>query len=277
MTVLKKIKSYQHVVDYFKELPFYNKHIEKPKIKHLNNINFLSQLPFYEEFSIIKTNHAVDGYASSYKVEIIEKKDPIKQLETSKLSIKDLLSDLLNETKGFKYQITLKVMLKKYKPNGEIEFRPVYFNSTTKTVINHKFSLENTFQEILYRIDNWINEGSGWIVELIESQYIDVYTYRQLSRSSYVKLPAELRSSKKCLINIKNKDQKCFLWCFLKYIQKEPQKKIKNLLKSLIMMMLIFLCKKKILVRLKQETIFVLICFVMKTNCFSKLHFMSKI
>ena len=38
-------------------------------------------------------------------------------------------------------------MLKKYKPNGEIEFRPVYFNSTTKTVINHKFSLENSFPE----------------------------------------------------------------------------------------------------------------------------------
>ena len=47
-------------------------------------------------------------------------------------------------------------ILKKYKPNGEIEFRPVYFNSTTKTVINHKFSLENAFQEILYRIDNWL-------------------------------------------------------------------------------------------------------------------------
>ena len=36
----------------------------------------------------------------SYKVEIIEKKDPIKQLETSKSSIKDFFSDLLNETKG---------------------------------------------------------------------------------------------------------------------------------------------------------------------------------
>ena len=45
----------------------------------------------------------------SYKVEIIEKKDPIKQLEASKSSIKDLFSDLLNETKGFKYQITLNV------------------------------------------------------------------------------------------------------------------------------------------------------------------------
>ena len=89
----------------------------------------------------------------SYKVEIIERKDPIVQLEASKLSIKDLFSDLLNETKGFKYQITVKVLLKKCKLNGEIEFAPVYFNSTTKTVIRHEFSLENVFQEILYMID----------------------------------------------------------------------------------------------------------------------------
>ena len=48
----------------------------------------------------------------SSKVEIIERKDPINQLEASKSSIKDLFSDLLNETKDFKYQITLKFMLK---------------------------------------------------------------------------------------------------------------------------------------------------------------------
>ena len=64
----------------------------------------------------------------SYEVEIIERKDLTNHLEASKSSIKDMLSDLLNETKGFKYQITLKVTLKKYKPNKEIEFRPVYFN-----------------------------------------------------------------------------------------------------------------------------------------------------
>ena len=154
----------------------------------------------------------------SYKVEIIEKKDPIKKLETSKSSTRDLFSDLLNETKGFKYQITLKFMLKKYKPNGKIEFRPVHFNSTTITVINHTFSLENAFQEIFYRIDNGINEGSGWFVELIESHYIKVLNYRPLSGSSYIKLPVELRSSKKGLINIKNNDQKCFLWCHVRHI-----------------------------------------------------------
>ena len=48
----------------------------------------------------------------NYKAETIEKKDPIKKLEASKSSINDLFSDLLNETKGFKYQITLKVILK---------------------------------------------------------------------------------------------------------------------------------------------------------------------
>ena len=46
----------------------------------------------------------------SYKVEIIQNKDPIKQLEASKSGIKDLFSDLLNEAKNFKYQITLKLL-----------------------------------------------------------------------------------------------------------------------------------------------------------------------
>ena len=197
MTVLKKIKSHPQVVGYFKELPFYNKHIEKPKIKRLKNFDLLSELSFYEELNVIKTDHAFRGYAMSYKVKLVEKEDPIKQLEASKLSIKDLLSDILNETKGFKYQTTLKVMLNRYKSNGEIEFAPVRFNLTTKTVINHRFSVENAFQEILYRIDNWINEESGWIIELIEPQSINISAYRPLSGSSYVKLSAELRNPKK--------------------------------------------------------------------------------
>ena len=128
-----------------------------------------------------------------------------------------MFKDLLNETKGFKYQITVKVLLKKYKLNGEIEFAPVYFNSVTKTVINHRFRLENSFQEILYMIDVWINNGSGWNVESIESQYINISTYRPLSGSFYMDLPVELRIPRKGLMNIKNKDKKCFLWCHFRH------------------------------------------------------------
>ena len=127
-------------------------------------------------------------------------------------------------------------MLKEYKLNGEIEFAPVSFNSTTITVIRHKFSLGNPFQKVLYRIGVWINERSGWIVESIESRYIKVSTYTPLSGSSYMNLPIELRSPKKGLINIKNKDQKSFLWCRVRHINpsKEHLERIRKIYKKLV-------------------------------------------
>ena len=85
-------------------------------------------------------------------------------------------------------------------------------------MINHKFGLDKSIQEILCRTDNWISEGSGWIVETIKPQYINISTYRPLIGSSYMKLPVELRSPKKGLITIKNNDQKCFLWCHVRHI-----------------------------------------------------------
>ena len=80
-------------------------------------------------------------------------------------------------------------------------------------------------------IDVWINNGSGSIIELIESQYINISTYRPLSGSSYMDLPNELRSPRKRLINIKNKDEKCFLWCHVRHINllnKHPERTLKS-------------------------------------------------
>ena len=157
-----------------------------------------------------------------------------------------MFNDLLNETRGFRYQTTVKVLLKKYKPNREIEFTPVYFNSSTKTVINRRYKLDKSFQETLYRIDAWINKGSGWIIELIESQYI-ISTYRPLAGSSYIDLPIELKHPRKGLINIKSNYQKCFLWCHVRHINsvKEHPGRIKKLIEKLlailIMMVLNFL------------------------------------
>ena len=97
MAALLKIDT----VECFKELPFYNKPIKKPKVKRLKNIDWLTELPFYEQLSVTKTDQAFRGYAMSCKVEMIERKDPIAQLEASKLSIKGLFNDLFNKTKGF--------------------------------------------------------------------------------------------------------------------------------------------------------------------------------
>ena len=120
MTILSKIKSHSDANNYLKEFPFFNKPIERP-IKCLENTDQLVELPLYEQLNITKTDQAFKGYAMSYNVEIIKKRS--KCTIRSKLSIKNLFNDLLNELKGFKYQITVEV----------------FFNSETKTATNHMF------------------------------------------------------------------------------------------------------------------------------------------
>ena len=73
MAVLSEVKSHSDVINYFKELPFYNKPIERP-VKRSKYIHRSAELPFYEQLSIIKTDQAFKGYVMSYKVEIVEKK-----------------------------------------------------------------------------------------------------------------------------------------------------------------------------------------------------------
>ena len=74
----------------FQTMPFYNTFTEKLEIKKLSNVKLLQELPFYDELSIIKNNNnnAFSEYARSYKVEIVDKKDPLVQLEVSKQVLK---------------------------------------------------------------------------------------------------------------------------------------------------------------------------------------------
>ena len=93
------------------------------------------------------------------RVEIVDKIDVAVQLKASKISIVELFKDLLIELKGFKYQITLAILLSKVKDSGSIEYSPIYFNSLSKTVINN-FKLDQSFQEIIYRLEIWISHGA---------------------------------------------------------------------------------------------------------------------
>ena len=88
-------------------LPFCDTFIEKPEIKKLSNIKLLQELPFYNGLNVVKSSNAFSGYARTYKV------DPLVQLQASKASIEDLFKDLLDEMKGFNYQVTVAVLLSK--------------------------------------------------------------------------------------------------------------------------------------------------------------------
>ena len=92
---------------------------------HGLNIYLLHDLPVYDGLSIKQISKAAKRYARSYKVDIKDSKDPL-----------DFFKDLLDEIEGFKYQITVKVLLSKHKENGALGFPPVYFNFKIKIVIN---------------------------------------------------------------------------------------------------------------------------------------------
>ena len=74
----------------FQIFPFYNTCIGRSKIQKLSNLQLLEERPFYDELSIvktIKTNSAFSGYGRSYKIENVDEKDPLVQLQVSKSSI----------------------------------------------------------------------------------------------------------------------------------------------------------------------------------------------
>ena len=173
--------------------------MEKPKIKKLPNVELLNELAFYDSLSIKEISKAFRRYGKSYSIEIVDSKDPLIQLNASKSSIKDLFKDLLYEMKGFKHQVTMNILLSKRKINGDNEYSSVYFNSTTKIVINLDFEspIDKSFEEIVYRVHNWINEGSGWKIDSIISEYVNISKYSPFLASSFIELPNELKHPKK--------------------------------------------------------------------------------
>ena len=144
----------------FKILPFYNSYTDVPRVKKLSNVRLLKELHFYDELSIVKNKTAFSAYAQSHKIEIVDKKDVITQLKSREISIENLFKDLLMEMKGFKYQITLQVLLSKVKSRDLIEYSTIYLKSLTKTVIGKKYYLDQRFDEIIFRLENWISHRS---------------------------------------------------------------------------------------------------------------------
>ena len=173
--------------------------------------------------------NALRGYVQSYEVPIVNSYDPSIQLNNTRKAIFDLLKRLLKDKRGFKYNTTLRVRLSKRKENETI-YREPYFNAGPFTVTNRldiEESLHNGIERILELIAVWLSEGSGWVFESVLSHNINIVSYFPLRGSSYIELPKELRNPMKGLINPKNTDNKCFLWCHNRHLnplKKDPQR-----------------------------------------------------
>ena len=114
------------------------------------------------------------------------------------------------------------------------EYKDAYFNSKVFTILDPDDiieSLDKAAEEINNKIAVWLSEGSGWTIEEIQSHFVNIVKYLPLRGNSYVQLPKELRHHNKGLINLKNIDNKCFLWCHVRHLnprKKDPQRITKS-------------------------------------------------
>ena len=95
-------------------------------------------------------------------------------MSVNKNSIKNLFDELLREKRGFTYIIEVKITLKKRINDNKFVSKTLYFNSQIKTVINQRYNLNDSFEEILNLLDIWINESSAWTIDQIDGLYINI-------------------------------------------------------------------------------------------------------
>ena len=193
---------------------------------------------------IKELNKALKGHAKSYGIELQDNLNLLNHFTKTRPQTESHLEDLLKTMKGFKFIETLEVTFEKNTIDSKTGkrvsiYKTAFLNGKAKTItkaddIGQELSMSR--QEILNMIDKWISEGSGWVINRIDSHYINVTTYTPLHGSSYIELPTELRNPKKGLINIKNKDDECFRWCHIRCLNpqaKDPQR-IKKVDKEMI-------------------------------------------
>ena len=230
---------------------------------------------------IKELNKDLKGHEKSYEIELLDNLNPLNHFTKTRPKTESHLEDLLKTMKGFKFIETLEVTFEKdtidSKTGKRVSiYKTAFFNGKAKTITkvdDLEPELNMSRQEILNTIDKWVSEGSGWVIDPIDSHYINVTLYKQLNGSSYIELPMELRNSKKGLINMKNEDEECFKWCHIKHLNaqtKYPErikKEDKKMINELNYDGIYFHLSRKHYNKVeKQSSIRILICLVMKMD-----------
>ena len=71
-------------------------------------------------------------------------------------------------------------------------------------------------------VRNFKRKGSGWVVDEVLHLKLFMGKYKPLKGSQYFELPKKIAKTH-CILNIQNKDDKCFLWSILAHLHMAPQ------------------------------------------------------
>ena len=147
---------------------------------------------------IKELNKALKGHAKSYEIELQDNLNPLNHFTKTRPQTESHLEDLLKTIKEFKFIETLEVTFEKdtidSKTGKHVSiYKTAFFNGKAKTITkvdDIEPELNMSRQEILNVIDKWVSEGSGWVIDQIDSHYLNVTLYKPLNGSSYIELPA---------------------------------------------------------------------------------------
>ena len=172
------------------------------------------------DHGIIKEKSSLENFANKY---VIEGEHGFTPMEFFKNNAKKL-KDFLRNNRKIKFRLVLvclmeKQMIEKNRLAGIVEDK-AYFNTETNINLEStdvKRLLSLIIKSILIKLEEFQKNGSGWYFKEIVSLEIHTVEYNPMNGSSYIPLPDWI-SKKKAIINIQNRDEKCFLWCILRYI-----------------------------------------------------------
>ena len=166
-------------------------------------------------FEVVESDSALRNFANMYTIDGKDGFDPQSFMDGARENI----TRLLRNNRNTKVKLILKCYMISERDNliKDFPFHSGIEINVEGTNVNEIYTTMT--DTILERIANLINGssggGSGWIFYKIIKLELHTVTYRPLRGNTWVSLPEEL-ANKKAIINMKNKDNKCFMWSVLR-------------------------------------------------------------
>ena len=224
----KKIKSFD---EYFNQC-IKNKKIPKDTPVYLREA--LERAMREYDQGLVKEKSSLSDFANKYTIEGVFGFKPAEFFE----HINNILVDFLTYHRNIKFKLTLVCMMEKTeieKGKGILDIKEdkAYFNSPTLNNLESddvQRLIDISRENILGQMEVYAERGSNWVFKEVVKLEIHTVEYNPNKGSSYIDLPSWIKN-KKAIVNIKNKDDKCFLWCILRYLhpKESHEERIKDL------------------------------------------------
>ena len=178
--------------------------------------------------NVIYAGGALENTLVDYRLDIAdEEQDANNVLDVLKESVhqlKNKINDELTKKKALKFYVALHANFHLSHDESFTTSPPAVLRSEAIELYkssNINEVLDKTYESLIAAIENYVNRGSGWVLDRLVKLDLHILEFNPLRGTSYIPLPKDLQHNRG-IINIKNKDEKCFLWSTIAGLHGDP-------------------------------------------------------